>query len=116
STITGMNVSLNIDVDRNAAFMVIVDPGTGDQLFVKGQALLNFGIEPGGDMTLAGTYEVEEGNYSLSFNMIKRKFYFKKGSTITWGGDIMDADLNMTAIYTLQAQPIDLVQNQVTGT
>jgi len=116
STITGMNVSLNIDVDRNAAFTVIVDPGTGDQLFVKGQALLNFGIEPGGDMTLAGTYEVEEGNYSLSFNMIKRKFYFKKGSTITWGGDIMDADLNMTAIYTLQAQPIDLVQNQVTGT
>ena len=116
STITGMNVSLNIDVDKNAAFTVIVDPGTGDQLFVKGQALLNFGIEPGGDMTLAGTYEIEEGNYSLSFNMIKRRFDFKKGSTITWGGDIMDADLNMTAIYTLQAQPIDLVQNQVTGT
>ncbi|GAA4796514.1 translocation/assembly module TamB domain-containing protein [Olivibacter ginsenosidimutans] len=116
STITGMNVNLNIDVDRNAAFTVIVDPGTGDQLFVKGQALLNFGIEPGGNMTLAGTYEIEEGNYSLSFNMIKRRFDFKKGSTITWGGDIMDADLNMTAIYTLQAQPIDLVQNQINGT
>lgn len=114
SAIMGMNISLNIDVDRNAAFTVIVDPGTGDKLFVKGQALLNFGINPGGDMTLAGTYEVEEGNYSLSFNMIKRRFDFKKGSTITWGGDIMDADLNMTATYTLQAQPIDLVQ--VTGT
>ncbi|MGK9116998.1 translocation/assembly module TamB domain-containing protein [Olivibacter jilunii] len=114
NTITGMNISLNIDVDRNAAFTVIVDPGTGDKLFVKGQALLNFGINPGGEMTLAGTYEVEEGNYSLSFNMIKRRFDFKKGSTITWGGDIMDADLNMTAVYTLQAQPIDLVQ--VTGT
>jgi hypothetical protein len=114
STITGMNISLNIDVDRKAAFTVIIDPGTGDKLFVKGQALLNFGINPGGDMTLAGTYEVEEGNYALSFNMIKRRFDFKKGSTITWGGDIMDADLDMTATYTLQAQPIDLVQ--VTGT
>ncbi|MEH6308158.1 translocation/assembly module TamB domain-containing protein [Olivibacter sp. CPCC 100613] len=115
NTIMGMNISLNIDVDKVAAFTVIVDPGTGDKLFVKGQALLNFGINPGGDMTLAGTYEVEEGNYSLSFNMIKRRFDFKKGSTITWGGDIMDADLNMTAIYTLQAQPIDLVQNQIAG-
>jgi len=114
STIMGMNISLNIDVDRKAAFTVIIDPGTGDKLFVKGQALLNFGIDPGGDMTLAGTYEVEEGNYALSFNMIKRRFDFKKGSTITWGGDIMDADLDMTATYTLQAQPIDLVQ--VTGT
>ncbi|MFC6098732.1 translocation/assembly module TamB domain-containing protein [Olivibacter domesticus] len=114
NTIMGMNISLNIDVDKDAAFTVIVDPGTGDKLFVKGQALLNFGINPGGDMTLAGTYEVEEGNYSLSFNMIKRRFDFKKGSTITWGGDVMDADLNMTAIYTLQAQPIDLVQ--VSGT
>jgi len=112
SAIIGMNVSLNIDVDKAAAFTVVIDPGTGDKLFVKGQALLNFGIEPGGDMTLAGTYEVEEGNYSLSFNMIKRRFDFKKGSTITWGGDMMDADLNMTATYTLQAQPIDLVQNQ----
>ncbi|WP_134090603.1 translocation/assembly module TamB [Olivibacter sp. XZL3] len=116
SAITGMDISLNIDVDKDAAFTVIVDPGTGDQLFVKGQALLNFGINPGGDMTLAGTYEIEEGNYALSFNMIKRRFDFKKGSTITWGGDVMDADLNMTAIYTLQAQPIDLVQNQVAGT
>lgn len=116
SAIMGMNISLNIDVDKDAAFTVIVDPGTGDKLFVKGQALLNFGINPGGDMTLAGTYEVEEGNYSLSFNMIKRRFDFKKGSTITWGGDIMDADLNMTAIYTVQAQPIDLVQNQISGT
>jgi len=114
--VTGMNISLNIDVDRNAAFTVIVDPGTGDKLFVKGQALLNFGINPGGEMTLAGTYEVQEGNYSLSFNMIKRRFDFQKGSTITWGGDIMQAQLDLTAIYRIQAQPIDLVQNQVAGT
>ncbi|QNL49457.1 translocation/assembly module TamB [Olivibacter sp. SDN3] len=115
NAILGMNISLNIDVDKDAAFTVIVDPGTGDQLFIKGQALLNFGITPGGEMTLAGTYTVEEGNYSLSFNMIKRRFDLKKGSTIVWGGDVMHAQLDMTAIYRIQAQPIDLVQNQVAG-
>lgn len=115
NAILGMNISLNIDVDKDAAFTVIVDPGTGDQLFIKGQALLNFGITPGGEMTLAGTYTVEEGNYSLSFNMIKRRFDLRKGSTIVWGGDVMHAQLDMTAIYRIQAQPIDLVQNQVAG-
>ncbi|WP_051292632.1 translocation/assembly module TamB domain-containing protein [Olivibacter sitiensis] len=115
NAITGMNISLNLEIEKNAAFHVVVDPGTGDQLNIKGQALLSLGIEPGGEMTLAGTYEVEEGDYSLSFSMINRKFLFKKGSTITWGGDVMDADLNMTAIYNVQAQPIDLVQNQMSG-
>lgn len=115
NTIMGMDISLNLEIDREAAFHVVVDQGTGDQLNIKGEALLSFGIEPGGEMTLAGTYEIEEGDYSLSFSMINRKFLFKKGSTITWGGDILDADLDLTAIYRVQAQPIDLVQNQMSG-
>lgn len=115
NAILGMNISINLNIDREASFHVIVDPGTGDALFIRGEALLSLGIDPGGEMTLAGTYEVEEGNYSLSFNMINRRFDFKQGSTITWGGDVMDADLNLTAIYRLQAQPIDLVENQIIG-
>src|SRR5690606_4411127 len=114
-TVAGLNVSLNIGVDRNAAFTIIIDPGTGDALFIKGTAQLNAGIDPGGNISLAGTYEVEEGSYELSFNMLKRKFDFKKGSTITWNGEMMAADLNITAAYDINAAPIDLLENQIGG-
>jgi hypothetical protein len=114
-TVTGLNVSLNIGVDPDAEFTVIIDPGTGDALFIKGTAQLNAGIDPGGNISLAGTYEVEEGSYELSFNMLSRKFDFKKGSTITWNGEMMTADLNITAAYDINAAPIDLLENQLGG-
>jgi len=115
NTLTGMDVSLNIDIDPDAAFNIIIDPGSGDALYAKGKAQLTAGIDPSGAVTMAGTYEVSEGNYQLSFNMLKRKFDFKKGSTITWSGDPLDADLDITAAYLIEAPPIDLVENQLSG-
>src|SRR5690606_3912640 len=99
------------DVDPEAAFTVVIDPGTGDALYAKGSAELTAGIDPGGNVSLAGTYEVSEGSYELSFNMINRRFDFQKGSTITWTGDPMKADLDITAVYTVEAPPIDLVEH-----
>ncbi|WOC51888.1 hypothetical protein BPO_1241 [Bergeyella porcorum] len=54
---------------------------------------------------------MEKGAYEMSFSMIKRKFEVQKGSTITWTGEPMLAQLDMTAIYTTNAAPIDLLQN-----
>src|SRR5690554_6192362 len=110
-----MDVSVNIGVDPDAEFRVIIDPGTGDALFIKGTAQLNAGIDPGGNISLDGRYEVAEGSYALSFNMLKRKFDFKKGSTITWNGEMMTADLNITAAYDINAAPIDLLESQLGG-
>lgn len=115
TTVPGLDVSLNIDVDPEAAFTVVIDPGTGDALYAKGSAELTAGIDPGGNVSLAGTYEVSEGSYELSFNMINRRFDFQKGSTITWTGDPMKADLDITAVYTVEAPPIDLVEHQLSG-
>ena len=114
-TVPGMDVSLNIDVDPEAAFTVIIDPGTGDALHAKGSAELTAGIDPGGNISLAGTYEVTEGSYRMSFNMINRRFDFQKGSLITWSGDPYQADLDITAVYQVDAPPLDLVEHQLSG-
>src|SRR5690606_40448998 len=45
-TVAGLDVSVNIDVDPDAEFTIIIDPGTGDALFIKGTAQLNAGIDP----------------------------------------------------------------------
>ncbi|SEN10159.1 Family of unknown function [bacterium A37T11] len=111
--IIGLDLSVNLEIDKNAAFTIVVDQGTGDALYVKGSAQLTAGMDPSGAITMSGVYEVEQGNYNFSFNLIKKKFNFKKGSTITWAGDPFSAQLDITALYNIQTTPIDLVQNQV---
>ncbi len=113
--VTGMDISFNIEVDPKATFNIIIDPGSGDAVSAKGKAQLTAGIDPSGKMTLAGTYEVSEGSYNLSFNFLKRRFDFRKGSTITWTGNPLDADLNITADYLINAPSIDLVENQLSN-
>ncbi|MBK1441890.1 translocation/assembly module TamB domain-containing protein [Parapedobacter sp. ISTM3] len=109
----GLNVSVNVVTDKDAVFTVVIDPGSQDALTIQGEAELNAGIDPSGDITLNGTYTVESGNYSFSFGPVKRLFQFRKGSTLTWTGDPMDARMDITAVYNLRAPTLELVQNQI---
>ena len=111
--LSGINLSVNIATDKNAAFTVVIDPGSQDALKIQGTAELNAGMAPSGDIRLTGTYTVESGNYSFSFGPVKRLFEFQKGSTLTWSGDPMDARLNITAVYKLKAPTLELVQAQI---
>ncbi len=113
STYTGMDVSLNIQVDKAADFSLVIDEANGDMLNIKGEADLNAGIDPSGKINMTGVYEVEEGSYQLSLNVLKRRFEIQKGSTITWEGEPTAANVNLTAIYTSKAAPFDLVKGTV---
>jgi len=113
SPLQGYDVSLNIKVDKEAIFNVIVDPGNGDFLRLKGTAQLTAGIDVSGKITLVGSYDIEEGSYDLSFNFLKRKFLIQKGSRIVWTGDPTTAQINITGIYIANTAPYDLVQDQI---
>lgn len=109
----GMDISANIQVDKKATFKLIVDQGNGDYIETQGEANLSAGIDPGGKMTLTGNYELEEGSYELSFNLLRRHFKIDKGSRIIWAGEPTDADVNITARYIANSAPLDLVKNQL---
>jgi hypothetical protein len=113
SSLQGMDISVNIEVDKAADFTLVVDEGNGDFLNVSGDAQLSAGIDPGGKITLAGTYEIEKGSYDLTFNFLHRKFDIAKGSRITWEGEPTDANVDITAKYTANTAPLDLVKNQL---
>lgn len=116
SSLTGLDVAMNITVDKNADFTIVVDAANGDIVHVKGDTQLAFGIDPSGKTSLTGTFTVNEGSYDLSYLTVNRKFLFKQGSTITWQGDPTSATLDLTAIYIANVPPIDLVENQTDET
>ena len=113
--VRGIDLSANINIDKGAKFTIVVDPRNGDVVHFQGEAHLNGGIDPSGKTNLTGTYQVESGSYNLSYATVKRKFNFKKGSTITWTGDPTSADINLTAVYVAKVPPIDLVSQQLGG-
>jgi hypothetical protein len=111
--VKGVDVSVNIEVDKEAELSLIIDKGNGDYLRLKGEAELTGGIDPSGKTTLTGKYEFTEGSYEMTFNLIKRKFDIKEGSYIIWNGEPTAATVSVTAVYKTNVPPIDLLDDQL---
>src|SRR5690606_34807020 len=90
-----------------------LDEGTQDALNIQGVAELATSIDGNNQITMSGTFTVEEGNYTFSFGPISKDFTFRKGSTITWNGDPLDARMDITAVYTGKFATLELMQNQI---
>lgn len=115
SSAIGMEVSVNLEIKKEADLTIVVDEGNGDFLNVRGEATLSAGIDPGGKITVTGTYEIEKGSYGLTFNLLKRKFDIQKGSKLIFKGEPTDADVDITAVYIANTAPLDLVKDQLEG-
>lgn len=110
SPLKGINLVAAITIDPEAELNVVVDPQNGDNLNIKGDANLNATIDRSGKISLTGRYEVVEGSYSLTVAPLgKRPFKIVKGSTIIWTGEPTAATVNLTALYEVNAAPIDLI-------
>jgi translocation and assembly module TamB len=115
ANVFGMDVTVNIEVKKEAIFNVIVDPANGDFLNVRGEAQISTGVDPSGKITMVGNYTLAEGSYQISYNFIQRKFDIVPGSTIVWTGEPTTAQLNVNAVYIANTAPIDLVEQQISA-
>ncbi len=116
TAVEGIQLNASITLEPEAILKMMVDPIAGDSLFVSGDANLNFTLTPGGQMNLAGTFDINDGGYNITLNqLIKRQFSIQEGSTITWTGEIMDADVDLSAIYMVKTSPLLLLEDQVEG-
>ncbi len=112
----GMDVDAILEIADDAVFNVIINKKTGDNLQVSGEAALNLSVEPNGRVGLSGRYEVNSGHYETSlYNLVKRKFELKPGSTVTWRGDPMDAALDVTAVYKVETAAAPLMTTTTSG-
>ncbi len=113
SVTTFLNYNLNVELSPKAALTVVIDPNTGDELKIKGDAKLNIGVDPGGNILLAGNYNLDQGHYILHYQFLERKFNLLNGSAIAFGGGPMDAQFDIKAEYTANTSAIDLVGNEL---
>lgn len=108
-----LNYNLNIEIKKKAALTIVIDPVTGDEIKVQGDATLNAGVGPGGRIILAGNYELNNGHYVFNYQFLQRKFMLEKGSIIMFAGEPMNARMDITASYTVNTSSRDLLGNEV---
>ncbi len=109
-TLKGFDINTKLSIGKKSLFKIIIDERSGDYIKVHGTGDLLFGMQPNGMMSLSGKYEISDGQYKASlYNLVKRKFDIAKGSTITWNGDPLDADLDVKAIYEIKTNAAPLM-------
>ncbi len=109
------DLSLKLQVTKDATLNIIIDPLTGDQLISVGSANLTLNINPSGVILVTGNYTIERGSYSLNYEqLVKRDFEIDKGSSIIFSGDPMNAAFDVTAIYKVRASTYELLASQST--
>ena len=116
-TFRNLKMTLNVEIDPQTNVKVIIDEFAGDYLEMQGGGVLSYGIDPGGQISLAGQYEITDGSYLLTFyDVIRRSFQIQRGGSIVFTGDPMQARVDITAIYNLRTSARELFESPMAGT
>ena len=98
-----MNIDLNVTLDPEAKFRLLMDELTGEGFEVQGAGNVKIKKTTFGDFVLVGRVEIEKGTYNFVLqNIINKKFRIQKGSYIVFNGDPMDATVDITTLYSVK--------------
>lgn len=106
---TRYKMDLRITATPEAQAIIVMDPAAGDKIRAYGDGALRFTYNSEGEMGLFGTYTITKGSYNFTLQeLIVREFKIREGSRITFTGDPLNASLDITAAYRVNAQLTDL--------
>lgn len=108
----GLNLTINLDVTKDAIAQVVIDKASGSDLKGSGNGNLRIEIDTRGKFKMYGDLEIDNGSYNFKYGgIISKPFKVQKGGTISWNGSPFDAELDITAIYQTKANPAQLLDN-----
>ena len=83
---------------------VEIDKAAGNVAAVSGQGSVNINLRPARAVfDLNGDYNISEGNYQFVLpGVLSKTFNVERGSSVKFGGDIMNTELDVTATYGLR--------------
>ncbi len=110
--VEGLELAFNLDVTPEAEVEIVVDTKTGSSLKGTGVGILFIEINTNGKFNMYGDFVVVTGEFHYKFGgIIDKTFRVKPGGNITWERDPLAAQLNMEAIYSLNANPAPLLDS-----
>ena len=111
-SIEGVSLNIDLEVTKDAKAQIVIDEENGSELSGRGTGDLRIEINTRGKFNMFGDYTIDNGVYQFkSLGVINKPFNILKGGTVSWSGNPYEANLNVTAVYTTNANPAVLLDN-----
>ena len=103
-------VKLNLDINPLLLFQLVLGERNGDIIQARGTGALQLTYDTHtGDVSLLGTYDIDQGTLSYTIgNVIRKEFTVGERSKIIFSGDPSNPQLDVTAKYRVTANLRDL--------
>lgn len=110
------SANASVTISPNVKAVVEIDKSTGNILTAQGRGDMNVFIQPSkGILNIDGDYNITGGNFHLqTAAIIGREFTIQEGGSIKFNGDIMDSDVDVTALYNLKTSLSTLLADTTT--
>jgi len=110
--VEGLEMEFNLDITPDAEVEIVTDQKTGSSLKGTGEGPLLMRINTKDKFEMYGDFVVVTGEYNYRFGgVINKTFKVKPDGRITWDREPLEAQLNMEAVYSLNANPAPLLDN-----
>ena len=103
------NIDLQGDITPDVALTVVMDPVGGDRIKATGSGHMRMTYNNNGELETYGKYTLDKGTYNFTLqDVIIKDFTIRDGSSISFQGDPYAAVLDLEAVYSLNANILDL--------
>lgn len=98
---SSLSVHLKMTANNLARINVILDEAAGDQISAVGHGVIDLRAGTRENLTLNGRLDINKGDYTFSFQSIKRRFKLSENASnyLLWNGDPYNATLQISAEY-----------------
>jgi len=111
--VKGLSLNFDLDINDNAEVEIVVDKNTGSSLRGRGAGTLLIEINTNGKFNMWGDFVAYEGVYNFRYGaFLEKVFNVRSGGSINWDGSPFRAVLDLSAIYSTEANPGILLENQ----
>lgn len=103
---TNAAVRAAINVSPEVEIVLGLDQDGINMLTTRGSGLVNLDINTSaGGNGLSGNYDIQSGKYHLSVlgTLVNKDFTIQQGSTLRFGGDLLDTEFDIKAVHSLRA-------------
>lgn len=100
-----ISMGIKLRLDPNIALQVIIDPNTGDNMYVKGNGTIDFSYDLETEtMRAFGDYTVSDGSVRVNLQGLKNfEFKIQNGSKLKFIGDPLKTNFDITAYRRVRA-------------
>lgn len=94
---TSSDIDIDIEIQQGAKINAFLSPDGKDRVNIDGSGRLRYSLDFAGKDNMVGVYTIESGSVRYSPPIISQKiFNISSGSSITWNGDVLNPQLNIS--------------------